>query len=132
MLYDQLVKDLRKAGIAMRDRRYEAIAAEVKHSLIVIQQLEGSLKRDTGEEVVPWLLRFYGILRENILSAQIKCSTEKLDEVIALVMDVRSAWQDLETKNNTAEFNLAGTPSPSMDRPAFRSDEEVVRSNWSA
>jgi len=132
LLYDQLVKDLRKAQTAMREVRHEACAAELKHSLLIIQQLEGSLNRDTGEAFVPWLLRFYTLLRMNIINAQVKRSPEQLDEQISLILDVRSAWQEVERRNTSAAAHVA-TASPAAS-PASRGygEEEYVHTNWSA
>lgn len=132
MLYDQLVKDLRKAGIAMRENRIEACAAELKHGLLIIQQLEGSLKRDTGEEFVTWLVRFYSMLRTNIIDAQVKRLPEQLDAQITLILEVRSAWQEVELRNRSvAPF---GNPSSSLPNtsPSGTGNEEQVCTNWSA
>jgi flagellar protein FliS len=129
LLYDQLVKDLRKAETAMREARPETCAAELKHALLVIQQLEGSLNRDTGEAFVPWLLRFYALLRTNIIDAQVKRSTEILDEQVSLVLDVRSAWQEVEYRNSSAASQITTECSA---LPHSKSVEDHVRSNWSA
>jgi flagellar protein FliS len=132
MLYDQLVKDLRKAQTAMCDARHEACAAELKHAFLVLQQLEGSLARDTGEEFVPWLLRFYGLLRMNILEAQVKRSPDLLDEQVTLILDVRSAWQEVESRNRTT--GSYGVPGSSVSQLTSHnaSGEEYKSTNWSA
>lgn len=130
MLYDQLVKDLRKAEVAMRENRIEACAAELKHGLLIIQQLEGSLKRDTGEEFVPWLVRFYALLRANIIEAQVKRSPEQLDQQIAMILDVRSAWQEVESRNNSTSSFSASSSLFSSTRSA--GNEDTVCTNWSA
>jgi len=127
MLYDQLVKDLRQAGIAMRENRPEACATELKHGFLIIQQLEGSLKRDTGEEFVTWLIRFYSLLRTNIIEAQVKRSPELLAEQIAMILNVRSAWQEVELRNTSASPSSLST-APTRNA----SNEDGVRTNWSA
>lgn len=132
MLYDQLIKDLRKAGAAMRENRAEACAAELKHGLLVIQQLEGSLKRDTGEEFVTWLVRFYSLLRSNIIDAQVKRSPEQLDEQIVLILDVRSAWQEVELRNQSASHFSIAPSSHSTASPRGAGNQEDIRTNWSA
>lgn len=129
LLYDQLVKDLRHAQAAMCEMRPEACANELKHALLIIQQLEGSLNRDTGEAFVPSLLRFYSVIRLNIIDAQVKRAPEKLDEQVKLILDVRSAWQQVEARNNSSNYNA----SSAMSLPPCNSgDEEFVHSNWSA
>jgi flagellar secretion chaperone FliS len=128
LLYDQLVKDIRKAKAAMCEMRPEACANELKHALLVIQQLEGSLNRDTGEAFVPWLLRFYTLIRLNIIDAQVQRSPEKLDEQVKLILDVRSAWQEVEARNISANRNALATSFS----PRSSGDEDFVHTNWSA
>ena len=129
LLYDQLIKDLRKAQIAMREARPEACAGEIKHAFLVLQQLDGTLNRDTGEAFVPWLLRFYALLRGNILNAQIKSSPDALDEQITLILSVRSAWQEVE---NRSRGEAPRSSAPAAKLPALFGQEEYISKNWSA
>jgi flagellar protein FliS len=132
MLYDQLVKDLRNAGAAMRADNPEVCASEIKHALLIIQQLEGSLDRTTGEEFVTWLVRFYALIRSRIVEIQVKRSHEELDEQIAMILDVRGAWQAVESKNTSGDPSSTEAASVSMSAAQGARAEEYVGSNWSA
>jgi flagellar protein FliS len=96
MLYDTLAGDLQRAIDAMGKHNIEARSAELKHALLVIQQLEDALNLENGGELARNLVHFYSILRAKILEAQIKCSTEILEQQITLILDLRQAWHQVD------------------------------------
>jgi flagellar protein FliS len=98
ILYDLLLHDLELAIAAFKDRDIEGRTKEIKHSFLVLQQLEGSLAKEGGE-AAKHLATFYSFLRSKILEAHIKASPEILRQQIELVLDVRKAWQHVEKPN---------------------------------
>jgi flagellar protein FliS len=133
ILYDLLIQDLEKAIAA---RNVEARAAEIKHSFLVLQQLEGSLDAENGGEAAKTLASFYAVLRCKILEGQIKASPEILREQIALVLDVREAWQQVDKPNlglaQTPGGPIASIPNPGLSVPPSARQEEFVSSSWTA
>jgi flagellar protein FliS len=136
ILYDLLLHDLELAIAALADRDIERRTAEIKHSFLVLQQLEGSLDQGNSAEGANHLAAFYRRLRCKILEAHIKASPEILRQQIALVIDVRSAWQQVDKPNldpipdsvekvasgHTAEHSMAATAR----------GEEFVAKSWTA
>jgi len=133
MLYDQLVKDLRKAAAAIEESRAEDCANSVKHALLVIQQLEGSMDHTTESELVNWLVRFYSLLRSRIVAAQVSRSPEEMHAQIAMILDVREAWQQIESRSQEATPGSQAMSTPSRDASmSFNSVDEFRTSTWSA
>src|SRR5450631_1103333 len=91
MLYDRLVADLRAAVSAMRRGDIEARCAELKHALLILQQLEGSLDHERGGAAAGNLAMFYSYTRAQVMEAQVKMSTALLEKLVAHVLDVKSA-----------------------------------------
>ena len=60
------------------------------------------------------LRRFYGHLREQMLRAQFKLSPAILEQQIALILEVRGAWQQIDTPAAAPEV-----PEQSPGRPSF-------------
>lgn len=127
MLYDQLAKDLRQAANALREKKFENCASEVKHAFTVLAHLDSYVDQQADDPAVPWLLRFYKMLRANVLDAQIKASAEQLDAQAQLVIDVRGAWQELESR-----LQMQALEPPSATPVSAASDGEAVQSSWSA
>lgn len=93
LLYDQLIKDLRRAVAKMPD--VEARTHELDHALRVLGQLQGTLDLGQGQ-VAANLDRFYSILRANLLEVQVTESTVLLKEQISHLMLLREAWAEVE------------------------------------
>ena len=72
MLYDILARDLHAAIEAMEAGNIELRTAKVKHGLLALQQLEGTLNMDEGGELATNMSRFYSMMRGQMLKAQIQ------------------------------------------------------------
>jgi flagellar protein FliS len=72
MLYDRLVADLQRAVEAMEHNEIEKRCSELKHALLILQQLEGSLDHENGGVAARNLANFYSYARAKVLEAQIK------------------------------------------------------------
>jgi flagellin-specific chaperone FliS len=103
----------------------EERTAEIKHSFLVLQQLEGSLDMENGGEAAKHLSAFYSVLRSKILEAQIKASPEILRQQIELVLEVRQAWQQVDKPN-------LGPAYATAEPAAAAGAGEVASMNWTA
>jgi flagellar secretion chaperone FliS len=116
ILYDLLLHDLEQAISAMADRDVERRTAEIKHSLLVLQQLEGSLDKEGGAEAAKTFSQFYSALRSKIFEAHLKASPELLRKQIDLVVDVRQAWQQVDKPNLGPAYAAAEPVASSQAR----------------
>jgi flagellar protein FliS len=141
ILYDLLVHDLEQAIAAFADRDVEKRTAEIKHSFLVLQQLEGSLDKENGAEAAKHLASFYAALRSKILEAHIKASPEILRQQINLVLDVRQAWQQVDKPNlgagdvsavNTRTPGSTATAEKQKSMAAAAAAGETSSMNWTA
>jgi flagellar protein FliS len=123
LLYEQLVKDLRHAVDAMHARDVENRTRELDHALQIVGQLQGSLNRENGGEAARNLDRFYTLLRNRLLQAQLQVSPEILDEQIAVLLDLREAWLQLDGQN-TPSHPTAPSPAPSPSPPEHKTNTE--------
>jgi len=93
LLYDQLIKDLRRASAKFHD--VESRTAELDHALKVLGQLQGTLDLSQGE-VADNLDRFYSLLRNNLLAVQSTNSLDLLRQQIDHLLLLREAWVEVE------------------------------------
>lgn len=129
MLYDMLVGDLTRAIDAIGDGDIEKRSEHIKHALLVLHQLEGSLDMEKGGEAAKGLSRFYSFIRGQILQAQIKVEPEILRKQIEVILDVRQAWQQAETQGIQAAVNPEPPPMP---KNSYAIAEDGPTSTWSA
>jgi flagellar protein FliS len=132
MLYDLLIADLERAIAAIAERDIEKRSAEINHAFLVLQQLEGSLDMKKGGQTATHLSRFYSVLRCNILEAQIKVSPDILRKQIELILNVREAWQQVDSQGNTAGTTTPGPEIELQQAQAAAASGSGDSSNWTA
>jgi flagellar protein FliS len=130
-LFDRLTADLRRAVEALRKDDIEARCAELHHAALVLGQLEDWLDHKNGEELSKSLSTFYGYLRAKMLQASIQKSVPLLEEQIALILQIRAAWQQREAQA-AAKAAEAESQSKLEEIPASLADREHVAFSQSA
>ena len=95
-LYDTLAGDLQRASIAMERHNIEERTRQLKHGLSVLTQLDSLIDMEHGGQTAMHLRRFYGFLRDEILRAQFDQDASILQNASKLLLEVRSAWQELD------------------------------------
>jgi flagellar protein FliS len=118
-LYDTLVGDLRRAADAIDRNDIQARCDQLIHGFKVLQQLDSMLDMENGGETALKVRRFYAHVRGQLLLAQFKLSSEILRKQIAIILDVRGAWQQLDS---TVPAERRVTPS------AYRADAATIES----
>ncbi len=132
ILYDVLVRDLKRAIEAMQLHDIEKRSAELKHALLVLQQLEGSLDMESGAEAARNLSSFYSAVRAKVMEAQVKSSPEILDRQIELLLDVRTAWQQVDPNQSAPADSAAILPQQSSSKVSTTTSDELQHANWTA
>ena len=107
-LYDTLIGNLRRAAEAMDKNDIQSRCDELVHGFKVLQQLDAMLDMEHGGETAFKNRRFYNHLRGQMLTAQFKLSSEILKKQIGFVLEVRQAWQQIDS----------ALPSPDRFKPA--------------
>jgi flagellar biosynthetic protein FliS len=96
-LYDTLWGDLRRAAEAMNNNDIETRCSELNHGFLVLGQLESWVAPENGGDLAASLTQFYRYLRAKMMEASIKQSPKTLEELMELILHVRSAWQQRDT-----------------------------------
>ncbi len=112
MLYDMLIEDIRGAIDALRENNVEKRGEELKHGMLVLQQLQGSLDFENGGEAATTLDRFYTMIRGKLLEAHLKASLDLMGEQIRLLLDVREAWREAAKQNQEVPEQQVMMPPP--------------------
>lgn len=100
LLYEQIIQDVNRAAEAVSARNFEAVASEVSHATGVIGYLQATLQREKGAAVALNLSKFYTMLREKLMEAQVRCSREILDRLRENMIEVREAWLKVEADSD--------------------------------
>jgi len=96
-LFDTLAGDLGRAAAALRKNDIETRCRELNHAALVLGHLESWIDRANGGDSAESLAAFYTYLRAKMMEASAKKSAAILDSQIEMILNVRSAWQQLDT-----------------------------------
>jgi flagellin-specific chaperone FliS len=94
--------------------------------MLVASHLQNSLNFAVGGEVAHNLERFYTMVRGKLLEAQFQASKEILHEQIALLLDLRDAWIEVDRATSAPAV-------PSKEAaPAVLEDAPPPAGEWNA
>jgi flagellar protein FliS len=130
ILYDLLVEDLQAAAQAIRNGEIEERSLQLKHALLVLQILEGSLDMERGGAAARSLAAFYAYLRGQLLDVQFRNDEQVLTHQIALIFDVREAWRTVDAPAATA--SATNTFSPALTAQYLDDIDVHEPSQWLA
>jgi flagellar secretion chaperone FliS len=126
LLYEQALRDLRRALAALARGDVEARTREINHALLVIGHLQGSLDKRQGGGVADNLDKFYNQLRTGLVDAQCTQSPAALELQIDRLVRVHSAWYQAEQSQAAPEAVTNSMPEePSRLQPQSRQRRAV-------
>ena len=116
-LHDTLAGNLRRAADALDQGNIQVRCDQLVHGFKVLQQLEAMLDMQSGGETATSVQRFYGHVRGQMLAAQFKLSAKLLRDQIRIVVEVREAWQKLDSSAvNGRYMETASVPANTLTR----------------
>ncbi|HUN84048.1 MAG TPA: flagellar export chaperone FliS [Terracidiphilus sp.] len=131
-LYDTLAGDLRRAAEAERNNDLERRCREVDHAMLVIGYLEDWTHRGSDGELAQQLIAFYSSLRRKMIEAQTTRSIRILEEQMALVLDLREHWQQIDARTEPGNPEVLPPVQTANYPKAFAEQSERRSGNWSA
>ncbi len=130
-LYDTLAGNLRRAADAERNNNIEKRCLELNHALLVLAHLEDWVGGTSGGELAQKLVGFYSSLRCKMIEAQARRSVEILEQQMALVLNIREMWQEMELRGSASPEVL-----PYADTPCYSgstaTQNQPTASSWAA
>jgi flagellar protein FliS len=103
MLYDGAIRFLRQAEVAMGEHAWQHGFERLGRGEAIIDELLATLNMDTGE-IAERLQAIYIFCKRCLVEARLQRSPEKIGHVVALLGDLREAWDRLAA--------TAGAPEP--------------------
>ena len=127
-LHDTLMGDLRRAAEAMDRNDIPTRCEQLIHGFKVLTQLEAMLNREAAASKN--IGRFYAHLRSQMLTAQFKLDPAILRKQVQIVMEVRQAWEQVDSAPVPAATPARMSSSASMYglEPVMVAEGELVES----
>ncbi|MDX2369460.1 MAG: flagellar export chaperone FliS [Colwellia sp.] len=104
MLFQKLLDNIATAKGAISQNNLSKKGTEISNAIAIIGVLEGSLDFEQGGEVSENLASLYKYCSEQLLVASTNNDIEKLEEVIKILLPIKSGWDSipLETQNKVS------------------------------
>jgi len=98
MLYSGAITFLEQAKQHMEARNYAKKGILISQALDIIAELDGSLNVEKGGEIAKNLHQLYTYCNTRLLMANLKMDTAIVDEVIGILSQFRSAFDEISQK----------------------------------
>ncbi|MBA6335747.1 flagellar export chaperone FliS [Colwellia sp. BRX8-7] len=104
MLFQKLLGNIATAKGAISQKNFEKKGTELSNAIAIIGVLEGSLDFKQGGEVSENLASLYKYCSEQLLIASSNNDSDKLEEVIQILLPIKSGWDSipLESQNQVS------------------------------
>ncbi|WP_409523835.1 flagellar export chaperone FliS [Nitrincola sp. MINF-07-Sa-05] len=100
MLFEGALSSLSAAKGALKDGTSVQVATHMKKAATIIAGLEEGLDYDKagpdGRELVSNLENLYQYMQDQLISAQVDQSEAKVDHIISLLIELKSAWDQIK------------------------------------
>lgn len=99
MLYDGAIAACYSAIPHIQNKNFKARSASLSHATIIIESgLRACLDKSAGGEIAQSLDGLYVYMVSRLSAASVRNQVEPVNEVIKLLMDLRSAWEAIGKK----------------------------------
>ncbi|WP_462171202.1 flagellar export chaperone FliS [Pseudoalteromonas xiamenensis] len=92
MLMAGALERLVYAKVAIEKKQLEAKAEHISRASSILEALRGCLDFEVGGEVTENLYALYSYMLDRLVDATIQNNTAHIDEVSALLKEIKSAW----------------------------------------
>ncbi len=95
MLFQKLLDNIATAKGAISQNNFAKKGTEISNAIAIIGVLEGSLDFEQGGDVSENLASLYQYCSEQLLVASSENNTEKLEEIIQILLPIKSGWDSI-------------------------------------
>lgn len=100
MLYEAAIKFLKRAKEEIERKDYAKKGIYISKAMAIIHELVESLNKEKGGEITPNLLSLYQFCTSQLVRANIRLDTKRIDDVIRILDGIRSAYAQVVNKEN--------------------------------
>lgn len=93
LLFDGAIQFLQKAKVCIDENNYKERSENIEGARKIIRELMRTIDLENGNDVAKRLFRLYNRMAMNLIKANVQRSTEKVDEVINDLTNIRWGFQ---------------------------------------
>jgi len=109
LCYESVIGNLRLARSCYESGEFEVKANALQKALDVICELRNALDFERGGEIARNLDALYAYMNRRLLDADLRKDLQGIDEVVAMLEDLESAWKEIFYGRTETAAEEAGT-----------------------
>jgi flagellar protein FliS len=113
LLYEHLLKHLRRAAMQIEDRDIEGKAASLQRASAILFELRATLDFQKGGEIAERLSALYAYFAAELLTVGRTLDTQLLGRIIDMIASLHGAWEEAAAITTRRPISLDGN-TPTM------------------
>ncbi len=130
ILFDAAIEDMRRAAGLTGAGDSEQRAVAIRHAMLILQQLQGTLDFEKGGAVARQFEQFYNLIRAKLLEAQLRNSPELMEQPVRFMSEVRDCW--VHARKQIEPGPATRPPLPVLSAAHNDHDDGGPAGKWSA
>lgn len=106
LLMQGSLENMAKAKGAMERKEFAVKSQTISKAMTIIAALQNSLDMDVGGEVSQNLWSLYDFMINHLMLASRENNTAKVDDVIEIMLKIKSAWDSIPQNEKEKGFQL--------------------------
>lgn len=106
LLMQGALENIAKAKGAIERKDFAVKSATISKAMAIISALQGSLDMDAGGEISDNLWSLYDFMINHLLLASRENSIEKLNDVLEILLTIKSAWDQIPVADREKGYQL--------------------------
>lgn len=119
MLYDGAIRFLRISVDKMNPRTYDVVNTNIIKAQDIITELMLSLNMEEGGEIAANLFNLYAYMKKRLLEGNIEKNTAPIVEVIKMLEQLRTAWEEAAVKEYGSGTSVRKEPAARPQGASF-------------
>lgn len=95
MLIEGAIKSIKKAEMAIEDKKIEAANNEIVHAQDIVDELKFSVNKDIEGDIPQQLISTYDVVEQELIQANIHKDKNHLEIALTMLNELLDAWKQI-------------------------------------
>ena len=95
MLIEGAIKSIKKAEMAIEDKKIEAANNEIVHAQDIVDELKFSVNKEIEGDIPQQLISIYDVVEQELIQANIHKDKNHLEIALTMLNELLDAWKQI-------------------------------------
>ena len=95
MLIEGAIKSIKKAEMAIEDKKIEAANNEIVHAQEIVDELKFSVNKEIEGDIPQQLISIYDVVEQELIQANIHKDKNHLEIALTMLNELLDAWKQI-------------------------------------